>query len=124
MMTERLRSSCDPGSARPASESASRNAGKVCEKAAHQNACVMMKAMPSLQIRDLPEEVYRALAERAEREGRSLAQQALHELRQMPELQAREQRRALIGNLRRRRPDPSLEKAPDPVTLIREDRDA
>jgi hypothetical protein len=82
----------------------------------------MMKSMPSLQIRDVPEDVYRALAERAEREGRSLAQQALHELRRMPELVARERRRAAVKALRRA-PDPRLAGAPDPVALIREDRD-
>ena len=84
----------------------------------------MMKTMASLQIRDLPDDVYRALAERAEREGRSLAQQALHELRKMPELLARARRRTAVGVLRERRPDPSLQGAPDPVALIREDRDA
>ena len=84
----------------------------------------MMKSMPSLQIRDLPEDVYRALATRAEREGRSLAQQALHELRRMPELEARDRRRGLIGTLRHRKPDPRLARAPDAVALIREDRDA
>jgi plasmid stability protein len=84
----------------------------------------MMKPMPSLQIRDLPDDVYRALAKRATREGRSLAQQALHELRQMPELLARERRRAAVEALRGRAPDPRLARAPDPVTLIREDRDA
>jgi plasmid stability protein len=84
----------------------------------------MMKSMPSLQIRDLPDDVYRALALRAEREGRSLAQQALHELRKMPELVARERRRAAVESLRGRSPDPRLAHAPDPVTLIREDRDA
>ena len=80
--------------------------------------------VPSLQIRDLPEDVYRALSARAEREGRSLAQQALHELRRMPELEARERRRELVDRLRRRAADPMLEHAPDPVKLIREDRDA
>ena len=84
----------------------------------------MMKPMPSLQIRDMPEDVYRALAERAQREGRSLAQQALHELRQMPEILARERRHAFIETLRRRPPDPLLAEAPDPVALIREDRNA
>lgn len=37
--------------------------------------------MPSLQIRNLPDDVYQALAYRAERAHRSLAQQALFELR-------------------------------------------
>jgi antitoxin FitA len=97
---------------------------KLVRSSHTQNACVMMKPMPSLQIRDVPDDVYRALARRAEREGRSLAQQALHELRKMPELVARERRRAVLEELRRRAPDPRLENAPDPVKLIREDRDA
>ena len=42
--------------------------------------------MPSLQIRDLPDDVYQSLAFRAEREHRSLAQQAVVELRRIPEL--------------------------------------
>ena len=83
----------------------------------------MMKPMPSLQIRDVPEDVYRALAQRAEREGRSLAQQALHELKKMPELVARERRRAVLERIRRRPPDPLLVDAPDPVDLIRKDRE-
>ena len=37
--------------------------------------------MPSLQIRNLPDDVYQYLAFRAERAHRSLAQQAIIELR-------------------------------------------
>ena len=84
----------------------------------------MMKYMPSLQIRDMPDDVYRALQARAEREGRSLAQQALHELRKMPELEAAARRRDQIERLRARAADPRLKDAPSPVALIREDRDA
>jgi plasmid stability protein len=84
----------------------------------------MMKYMPSLQIRDMPDDVYRALQARAEREGRSLAQQALHELRKMPELEAAARRRAITERLRGRVTDPRLARAASPVTLIREDRDA
>jgi plasmid stability protein len=80
--------------------------------------------MPSLQIRDLPDDVYRALQARAEREGRSLAQQALHELRKMPEIEAAARRRASVERLRGRAADERLTRAPSPVTLIREDRDA
>jgi plasmid stability protein len=84
----------------------------------------MMKPMPSLQIRDLPDDVYRALQARAEREGRSLAQQALHERRKMPEIEAAARRRASVERLRGRAADERLARAPSPVALIREDRDA
>lgn len=80
--------------------------------------------MPSLQIRDLPDDVYRALTDRARREGRSLAQQALFELRKMAEVEAEERRRATLDALRDRRWPESLATLPDPVDLVREDRDA
>jgi ferredoxin-fold anticodon binding domain-containing protein len=78
--------------------------------------------MPTLQIRELPSDGYDALAARARREGRSLAQQAIAELRRLPELEAREQRRTHLAHLRERAPvlhEPSV----DPEVLIREDRD-
>jgi hypothetical protein len=77
--------------------------------------------MSSLQIRDMPEHVYEALAARAERHRRSLAQQAVSDLARIPEYEARERRLAIIGQLRGAggRPRRSL----DPVRLIREDRD-
>jgi plasmid stability protein len=81
-------------------------------------------AMPSLQIRDLPDDVYRALAERARRQGRSLAQQALFELRRLAGVEAEEQRRATLAALRDRKWPESLTDLPDPVDLVREDRDA
>jgi len=79
--------------------------------------------MPSLQIRDLPQDVYEALALRARSENRSLAQQAVAELRRMPELQAHEQRQRLLDDLRRRLEAGgarSLSAAPE--DLVREDR--
>lgn len=78
--------------------------------------------MPTLQIRQLPTDVYEVLAARARREGRSLAQQAIAELRRLPELEARERRLAQLTRLRNRAPvlrEPFV----DPAVLIREDRD-
>ena len=78
--------------------------------------------MASLQIRDMPEDVYAALAERANRQRRSLAQQAVAELARIPELEARRARQEVIEQLRSRSPvlpEGSL----DPVDVIREDRD-
>ena len=80
--------------------------------------------MPSLQIRDLPEDVYEALAFRAQVEHRSLAQQAIVELRRIPELTARERRLGLLNELRKRMdagPGPHLSRPPE--DLIREDRE-
>lgn len=77
--------------------------------------------MASLQIPELRDDVYEALAERARREGRTLAQQALTELQ-----------------ISLKSPPPLGDDAfwlhsvsrgpartqPDPVELVREDRDA
>lgn len=82
----------------------------------------MIPGMRALQIRDLPDDIHAALRARAKRQGRSLAQQALAELRALPELEARERRLELIERLvaRAAAQRPSL---PDPVELVREDRD-
>lgn len=80
--------------------------------------------MASLQIRQLPDEVYEALTYRAERAGRSLAQQAVIELRAVPELGARARRAKLVEDLRERiqRKGPIRVEVP-PEDLIREDRE-
>lgn len=80
--------------------------------------------MASLQIRQLPDEVYEALTYRAERAGRSLAQQAVAELRAVPELDARARRGRLVEDLRERiRRDGPIEVEVSPEDLIREDRE-
>jgi plasmid stability protein len=88
----------------------------------------MMKAqevlMPSLQIRDLPDDVYEALAFRAQAEHRSLAQQAIVELRRIPELTARERRLELLKELKKRiETEPPYRPSRPPEDLIREDRE-
>jgi antitoxin FitA len=77
--------------------------------------------MPSLQIRDIPEDVYDALAERASRERRSLAQQAVADLARIPELESRRTRQAAIERLRASAA-PLPKKALDPVKIVRDDR--
>ncbi len=79
--------------------------------------------MPSLQIRDLPEDVYQALAFRARREHRSLAQQAVVELRRMPELAAMERRQRAIERIRQRLEIPEEPLTPSPEELVRQDRE-
>ena len=83
-------------------------------------ACVLVN-MPSLQIRDIPEDVYDALAERASRQRRSLAQQAVADLSRIPELESRRTRQAVIERLRACAPR-LPKKGLDPVKIVREDR--
>lgn len=76
--------------------------------------------MVSLQIRNMPEKVYEALAERARRERRSLAQQAVSDLSQVEELEARTRRERTVERLRERERRPRVS---DPVGMVRNDRD-
>jgi hypothetical protein len=80
--------------------------------------------MPLLQVRDVPEHLYRLLVRQAEKERRSLAQQAIAVLAKGlqvevdPKARRREAlRKAATFNRKVGR------HLPDPVRLIREDRD-
>ncbi len=80
--------------------------------------------MPSLQIRDVPEDVFEALAFRAQAEHRSLAQQAIVELRRIPELTARERRLEVLKELKKRiETEPQRRLSPSPEDLLRQDRE-
>ena len=79
--------------------------------------------MPSLQIRDLPDDLYQALAFRARQEHRSLAQQAVAELRRIPALTAGERRQAVIARIRATMHKPEAALCPSPEDLVREDRE-
>jgi hypothetical protein len=82
------------------------------------------ESMASLQIRDLPPDVYEALAARAKAENRSMAQQAIVELRRLPELAVRETRKQVLAELRERRRENGLRELSIPAEqLIREDRE-
>lgn len=76
--------------------------------------------MPSLQIRDMPEDLYEALAERARRERRSLAQQAVADLSRIDELQSQGRRLEAVARLREKQR--GRRKLSDPVPLVRKDR--
>ena len=80
--------------------------------------------MASLQIRDLPPDIYEALSARAEAAHRSLAQQAVVELRRIPELEARNRRMQVLGQIREELEREGTRPLPaDPADLIREDRE-
>jgi hypothetical protein len=79
--------------------------------------------MPMIQVRDVPENIYNALVEQARSERRSLAQQAILVLARGLKVDAdpRARRRKVIEAIRASDHTPYLN-LPDPVKLIREDR--
>ena len=79
--------------------------------------------MPSLQIRDLPDDLYQALSFRAQQQHRSLAQQAVVELPRIPELTAGERRKGVIAHIRATLHKPGGPLTPSPEALVREDRE-
>ena len=80
--------------------------------------------MPSLQVREMPTALYRALQESAKREHRSIAQQAIVTLSRGMNLTSNmnQHRRSLLDAIKKAsvRP-PDLELSP-PEELINEDR--
>ena len=80
--------------------------------------------MPSLQVRELPEPLFQKLKMEAERQHRSLAQQAVVALERGlgQEGDPRTRRRRVLDSLVERAPI-DTHSLPDPATLIREDRD-
>jgi plasmid stability protein len=85
-------------------------------------ACMEVE-MPTLQVRDLPEDVYTQINYLAEKEHRSLAQETIVLLKQgiITKLGNKERRRKLLEKISDLNIDGS--KFPDPVVLIREDRE-
>jgi len=79
--------------------------------------------MPLLQMRDVPDHIYRLLEEQAERERRSLSQQAIAVLAHGLKvgLDAKARRQKIIHALRESAPAQSG-RLSDPVRLIRKDR--
>ena len=79
--------------------------------------------MPTLQVRDLPEDIYLQLSYLAKKEHRSLAQETVVLLKESIEsrLGDRERRKKLLKKIKELNIDGK--KFPDPVQLIREDRE-
>jgi hypothetical protein len=77
--------------------------------------------MPTIQVRDVPEHIYRLLSEQAAKERRSLAQQAIMVLARGLEVEVDEKarRRALLASIK---PMPRGSRKADFVKMIREDR--
>ena len=80
--------------------------------------------MPSLQIRDLPDVIYRALSLKALRERRSLAQQAVIELERLAEVESKNRRLDALRDLRESIGSEGERKVSSvPADVVREDRD-
>lgn len=79
--------------------------------------------MPTLQVRDLPEDLYNQMSYLAEKEHRSLTQETIVLLKESIEKRIGniERRRIVLEKIGRLEIDGSI--FPDPVELIREDRD-
>jgi len=70
--------------------------------------------VPALQVRDLPDHLYRKLVEKASADHRSIAQETVVLLEKA--------RRMLIERILRTPPPADPHKILDPVDLLREDR--
>ena len=81
--------------------------------------------MPSIQVRDLPEQIYRKLQINAKKDHRSLSQQAIVTLKKGLGIDEnpKERRRMLVDQILSRRVLINSDKLDDPTNLIREDRD-
>ncbi len=81
--------------------------------------------MPTLQVRDLPEDIYRKLTVLAQKEHRSLAQQTIAVLQEGlgQRRSNRERRKAIIAGIKTKTDSTKKIAELDPVTLIREDRE-
>ena len=81
--------------------------------------------MPSIQVRDLPEQIYNKIKNNAQKDHRSLSQQAIVTLKKGLGIDEnhKERRRILVDQIMSRRVDFDIAKLENPVNLIREDRD-
>ncbi|RJX25595.1 MAG: hypothetical protein C4554_07005 [Dethiobacter sp.] len=80
--------------------------------------------MPSLQVRDLPEHIYRKIVELAEAERRSIAQETIILLEKALQIKAQDKKRRkqLLTHIMQEDRPSNKTNIPDPVPLIREDR--
>jgi hypothetical protein len=84
---------------------------------------MVAESMPRIQVRDVPDHIYRLLAEQAKRERRSLAQQVVVVLARGLQVEgdAKAHRRELLEAIQSGPPF-HTGKLTEPARLIREDR--
>ena len=81
--------------------------------------------MPILQVRNIPEPIYKKLVQQARIEHRSISQQAIVELAKAMNLSlsVKENRAQLIEKIHQLHQNLTLSALSDPVELIRKDRE-
>ena len=81
--------------------------------------------MPSIQVRDLPEQIYNKIKNNAQKDHRSLSQQAIVTLKKGLGIDEdhKERRRILVDQIMSRRVAFDIAKLENPINFIREDRD-
>ncbi|HKL42511.1 MAG TPA: hypothetical protein VJ962_08030 [Clostridia bacterium] len=80
--------------------------------------------MHTLQVRNLPEQIYNKIVELAEEDRRSITQETIILLEKALEMekQSKKQRKKLLNQIINETKSNSFDEIPDPVPLIREDR--
>jgi len=81
--------------------------------------------MPSLQVRNLPEHIYQKIVELAKAERRSIAQETIVLLEKALQMvnQDKKRREQLLSRIMQECDFSYSQNIPDPVPLIREDRE-
>ena len=81
--------------------------------------------MPTLQIRNLPEHIYQKIVELAEAKRRSIAQETIILLEKALESveRGKKRRKKLLTQIKQENKDSGNLHVPDPVPLIRGDRE-
>lgn len=80
--------------------------------------------MPTIQVRNLPDHIYRKIVERARAKRSSITSETIYLLQRSLEMdESRREQRLAIVNALENNPVPNADVLPDPVRLIREDRD-
>ena len=80
--------------------------------------------MPTLQVRNLPEHIYNKIVELAEKDRRSITQETIILLEKAIEIENnnKEHRKQLLNQIIEETKTENNDDVPDPVPLIREDR--
>ncbi|ACL68794.1 hypothetical protein [Halothermothrix orenii] len=80
--------------------------------------------MPTLQVRNLPEHIYNKIVELAEEDRRSITQETIILLEKALEMekQNKKHRKKLLNKIINETKSDNFDNVPDPVPLIREDR--
>ena len=81
--------------------------------------------MPSLQVRELPDSIYKKLSELAHKEHRSIAQQAVMLLARSlnVDISPKTRRKQILNEIKAQSGELKKYNLPDPVKIIREERE-